>query len=289
MVGAGIVRTTFVGKAGQPFVAEVEAKRLGGKLRPVVHLYDSQRRQVGMALPSRALRGDARLRVTLPRDGSYTIEVHDLEYAAQAPNFIRLKLGDFKYADLAFPPVVSRAKPTGVVLIGNPGSSAAVTIDPAKAGRDYPLLPTPWPVAGASGSRPRVQLSNLAEVLEQAADPKKVQTLPAVPTAVSGRLLKPGEKDRFRLPVTAGQKIRIEVFADRIGSPVDSLLELQNDKGGVLTKNDDVGNTSDSRIDYTVPKGMKTIDVVVADQLEPARQLLHQQRIVGLARRSGAG
>jgi len=88
--GGAIVETRFVGKAGQKVMVEVEAQRLGSKLRPVVHLYNSKRLQIAWAWATPALLGDARLEATLPTDGTYTVTVHDTEYAAAAPGFFRL-------------------------------------------------------------------------------------------------------------------------------------------------------------------------------------------------------
>ena len=76
-------------------MVEVEAQRLGSKLRPVVHLYGPKRLQLAWAWPTPALHGDARLEATLPADGTYTIAVHDPEYAGQSPGFFRLKVGQW--------------------------------------------------------------------------------------------------------------------------------------------------------------------------------------------------
>src|SRR5262245_17260332 len=37
--GSAIIETSFAGKAGQKVIVEVEAHRLGSKLRPVIHVY----------------------------------------------------------------------------------------------------------------------------------------------------------------------------------------------------------------------------------------------------------
>ncbi|MCX7422470.1 MAG: hypothetical protein NT013_23400, partial [Planctomycetia bacterium] len=99
--GSGVSKTSFTGKAGEDVLIEVEAKRLGSKLRPVVHLFDAQRVQLAWALPSRTLAGDCRIAMKLPRDGQYTIEIHDLQYAPPGVSFFRLKVGQWQFADLA--------------------------------------------------------------------------------------------------------------------------------------------------------------------------------------------
>ena len=47
----------------------------------------------------------------------------------------------------------------------------------------------------------------------------KPQELPAGPVGVSGRLLSPFAEDRYRVAVTPGTKIKLEVFAERLGAP----------------------------------------------------------------------
>jgi hypothetical protein len=85
--GSQIAETTIQGTAGQKLLVEVEAQRLGGALRPVVHLYDAKRRQIAWSWNMPALSGDTRLEVTLSEAGSYTIALHDRNTARPAPAF----------------------------------------------------------------------------------------------------------------------------------------------------------------------------------------------------------
>ena len=82
-----------------------------------------------------------------------------------------------------------------------------------------------------SGPRPFVTWS--AAIRNSCSKPAKeqLQELPAGPVGVSGRLLVPYEEDRYRLLVSPGSKLRLEVFAERIGSPIDVALVVRNDKG----------------------------------------------------------
>jgi hypothetical protein len=117
--------------------------------------------------------------------------------------------------------------------------------------------------------RPRVSVSPTREVVEEsfASGPR---VLGSVPVAVSGRLDEAGQVDEYQLAVAEGNRLRFEVFADRLGSPVDASLSLFGDKGNALASNDDNGLSADPRIDYTVPKDVTQILVRVADVLETA-------------------
>src|SRR5688572_8778542 len=53
--GSAVLRATLAGKAGQAILCEVEAQRLGGKLRPVLHLYDVEGKHLAWSLPAQHL------------------------------------------------------------------------------------------------------------------------------------------------------------------------------------------------------------------------------------------
>jgi len=262
--GSARLRTSFAAKAGQPLLIEVEAQRLGGKLRPVLHVFNSDNQQLDWTLPSPILRGDARLKFTPPADGTYTIELHDLQYAAPAPNFFRLKIGSWQYADLVFPPAVQSGSRVQLTLISDGADGPSVTFDASTPSADL-FRSTPWLDAKSStGLRPPVLVSQYAEVVESAPSDTP-QKLPATPSAISGRFLTPGEQDKYQVDVEPGAKLRFDVFAAQLGSPVDSILEIQNETGGRLALNDDANGSPDSRVDYTVPANVKTVFVVVKD------------------------
>jgi len=258
--GSNKLTTSFMGKAGQVIQCEIEAQRLGGKLRPVLHLLDEHGRQIDWSLPNSSLDGDARITATLPADGLYTIEVHDAQYAAGAPGNFRLKIGTWQYVDAVFPPAIKRGQTTTVELLGN---TAGQRVQVQSSG-DAAVMPISWanPVV-ASGLRPRVLVSDLTEMVEK--DGTALQEIAAVPVAVSGRIAKAGESDRFRLKVQPGAKLRFEVFADRLGSPMDAVLKLQRDNGTQLAQSDDSPGSPDPLLDYTVPADVQSFVVSVED------------------------
>ncbi|MEK6236271.1 MAG: hypothetical protein N2C14_16315, partial [Planctomycetales bacterium] len=263
ITGARVEKFAFTGKKGQQFVAEVESQRLGAKLRPVIHLYDSRRRQLAWTMSSPTLLGDARLTTSLPADGRYSLELHDLQYAGGAPGHYRLKIGSFQYADMVYPPAVSRGSTVLLEFIGNlPAGSTKFTA----SGSGEVLVP--WPKADlASGLRPKVLVSDLPELMEDVAATEP-QAVPSPPFAVSGRLDALGQEDAYRIPVTEGAKLRLEVFSDRLGAGTDLQLEVCDETGRRLAFNDDAAGTTDPRLDYTVAKGLSVVEARVRNILE---------------------
>ena len=260
LTGSTTTETKFTGKAGQKILIEVEARRLGSKLRPVVHLSSPRGLQVGWSWATPALSGDTRLEATLPEDGTYTVSLHDTEYAGGSPGFFRLKIGQWSCVDQVFPPVVGKGKQSVELLGPSPALRVDVTASQAAA-----TIPLPWPKDGVwSGPRPFVVVSPHAEVVGQPAA-GKVQELPAGPVGVSGRLLKPFEEHRYRIPARPGDKLRLEVFAERYGSPLDVSLVVRNETGGAVAQAEDGPNTLDPTLEYTVPAKATSVIVGVVD------------------------
>jgi hypothetical protein len=270
--GSTVVETKFEGNAGQKVLIEVEAQRLASRLRPIVHLYNARRRQLAWSWGARALAGDARIEVVLPADGAYFVTLHDAEYAVPGPGFFRLKIGQWESADQVFPPVVAAGQAQTVELLG-PLSSRQFEMSAVSVPG---LLPLAWPAEGLwSGPRPFVTIGTHAEVLEgeTASEPGKgtlanhPQELPAVPIGISGGLLAPYEEDRYKLAVNAGSKLRLEVFAERLNSPIDTALVVSNEAGNVLARADDSPGTIDPALDFTVPDKTSAVVVSVLDAL----------------------
>lgn len=261
--GSAVLRTSFTGQKEQQVVVDIEARRLGIELNPVLHLLDARGVQVAYAPPTAALAGDARLAVQLPADGRYTVELHDALYRGPGAGTFRLKIGTFYYADQAFPLGVRRGSKAPLQFISTnlPPATRVESIDVPAPGE----FPAVWPaLAPIAGGRPRVIYSDYDEVAEQPKSGDSVQRL-AAPMAVSGRLAAVKEEDRYEVAVTPGTALRFDVLAARIGSPLDGVLSVRNKAGGELASNDDRPQTADPGLDFTVPAGVDSLLVVLRD------------------------
>ena len=70
----------------------------------------------------------------------------------------------------------------------------------------------------------------------------------------------------YRFDGKEGQRLVLEVFAARYGSPLDSLLTLYDADGRIVASNDDADGTADSRIETTLPRnGVYYVSVVDAN------------------------
>lgn len=260
--GSTTLSTTVTGKKGQRLTLEVEARRLHSVIDPVVKLLDPRRVQLAYAHGSSPLQGDCRLTAVLPEDGVYTIELHDAAYRAGTPGRFRLRLGDLKHADLAFPLAGQRGQKASFQLIGTVAENSRVEADLTSASPgSYVRLPR---LPGQSGSAPLILVSDLPEVVEAEQAKGKAQDV-TLPAGINGRLRADGEEDLYRLTVQPGMKLRFDLLAERAGSALDGVLNLRNDSGATLVRSDDQPNTLDPGLEYTVPPGVTALVAAVSD------------------------
>jgi hypothetical protein len=77
----------------------------------------------------------------------------------------------------------------------------------------------------------------------------------AIGQTVAGAIDRGFDVDVYRFEGKAGQTITAEVFANRLGSPLDSFLTLYTGDGQTVIANDDLdATTSDSRLEATLPR-----------------------------------
>ena len=106
---AGVISGTeqrqlwFQGTANQKIAVEVEARRVGSKLDPVVEIRSAEGTPLALQWQQAELQGDARATVTLPADGLYVAELHDLQFQAVGGSIWRLMVGDLPPSSIAFP------------------------------------------------------------------------------------------------------------------------------------------------------------------------------------------
>jgi hypothetical protein len=79
----------------------------------------------------------------------------------------------------------------------------------------------------------------------------RAQKVP-LPVTVNGRIDPAEDVDMFRFRGKAGQTLVFDLLAARLGSPLDSILSLQDSTGRELAVNDDF-NGKDSLLAFTVP------------------------------------
>ena len=245
IVRRDVDRFRFEARKGQALVFETEARRLvpymadavPGWFQAVLTLRDARGEEVLFSDDYR-FDPDPVMLFTVPEDGAYELEVRDAIDRGREDFVYRITIGE--------KPFVTRRFPLG----GRAGTATAATV----AGWNLPWSEVALDTRTRGGSvRPVAFRSEagLTNHLLYAVDdlPESFETEPnddrgrAVPTALprilNGRIDRAGDVDCYRFEGRGGDRIVAEVYARRLGSPVDSLLTLRDAEGLVLARNDD--------------------------------------------------
>ena len=247
----------FDGKKGQRVLLDLEAERIDSRLDATLRLLDAKGREIGESRD--AIGVDPFLDVTLPESGKYVVKIHDVIYRGQSDWTYRLTITDGPHIDAVAPHVLKAGETTVVTLYGRnlggeivkesgfdgrpiekkvvtitapgvtepdstePGRGLISSITALRRGFDH-LESSP------SGSSNPVFLSLTTDrvVVEQepnddAEHPQHV----TLPCDISGVFGKPGDLDIYRFKAKKGESWVFDVGAERIGSPADPVVTLQ--------------------------------------------------------------
>ena len=227
-------------KAGEKRVLEVEARRCGSAIDPVIEVQDASGKTIARSEDAPLLGLDARLEVTFPKDGYYYAVVHDARYSNQMANFYRLKIGSYAYPQEVFPLGGRRGEMTAVSF-GSMKTTADLRHVAGNAKQVFvsipesPVLPLPFAV----GDDPEV-IEPIGEL--------------TVPVTINGRIRKPAAVDRYVFQVKPGDPLAFRVEAVELGtSKLMAVITAFDESGKRIGRagdeplNEDVYNVNQSR------------------------------------------
>ena len=221
--GSDLQRLAFDGRKGQTFVAEVELKRCGGQADAVLELKSESGVPVEIAW-GRSIRGDdPRLVATLPHDGRYSLELHDLAWQAPSSPF-RLLAGDLRLLDAVVPASVETGTTHAATPIGVGIEEMSLELTTI-SGKPTARL-SGSAVTAAHGVLPVVPVETVRVLTEQDAAAQEAVDVSSEAVCIAGRLVEPGEIDRFQFRTTPGKRLVIQVEARAIGSPVEPVVTV---------------------------------------------------------------
>jgi hypothetical protein len=262
----------FAGKKGQRVVISCLSSSIDSKLDPAVELYGPT--GTLLALGHDYFKYDALCDAVLPADGDYDVRVCSFGYTLGGLDyFYRLRISTAPWIDAVFPPVVEPGKKATVTVYGrnlpdgkpDPAAvvdgrvleKATVTVDvPGDAaalqrltysGRVEPLA------SALDGFELRLRndtgtsnpylltYAKAPVVLESGAhDSAETAQEVSVPCEIAGRVERKGDRDWYVFHARKGDTYSIEVFGERLGSPVDMQLSVRSaDSGKTLAELDD--------------------------------------------------
>ena len=109
-----------------------------------------------------------------------------------------------------------------------------------------------WTSQGVTSGRQFI-VGDLPEFVEEEIDGRALPVHVPLPVTINGRIFPREDVDIWSFDAVAGQSITCEVYAARIGSPLDSRLEVQGPDGRRIAENVDHFG-SDSFLRFTAPQ-----------------------------------
>jgi hypothetical protein len=211
-------------KAGQQISFENAAMLIGSTLQPVVTILDAE---LGTVREFGASGGAEQLLFwhRFEKAGDYYIRVSDYQLGGRASHFYRIMAGEFPLVQGVYPLGLRRGFSGEVALRGSHlASSCKVEGKPSPDSED--------------GLRLRPQHA-FNEVRLAVGDEPEIESqggsIP-VPVTVNGRIAVPAAENRYRFQARKGEQLILEVEARRLGSDLDSSLEVLDAKGNHIER-----------------------------------------------------
>lgn len=250
----------FPAKAGQTLTFEVFGARLEDKIHdlqkhldPLITLLDAEGRE--LASSDDGLFSDPLLSYSIPKDGSYILQIRDAKYDGDARWVYAVRVTDRPFASHLYPMAGNPGKPIDVEPVGlvkNGHATVPFTI-PTQLG----LHEVQVSVAGRTSNPVGFYVTDLPVVREQEPNdtPKQANRV-SIPCAINGRIGVRRDMDHFVFQAAKGRAVRLEVKARRFGtilrSSLDSFIEVLTPAGAILASNDDE-NGKDSGLVFRPP------------------------------------
>lgn len=257
----------FSGKANQTLICAVEGRSIlpfiadavPGWLDACLTLYDAQGKQIA-SVDDTPTSPDPVLTCKLPADGEYVLEVKDTLDRGRADFIYRLSVGALPRISGIYPLGARRGTTAHVTLMGANLSTQSLTV-PVKSDAASALNVSDTNGDLISNSVPFAAGDNPETDEAEPNDSQSAAMRVQVPITINGRIDHPGDEDYFTFQAKARQTLVMEVFARRLGSPVDSVLTLYGPMGAKRAENDDfvdpeqplLTNHADSRLVFTFP------------------------------------
>ena len=261
-------RFAFKARKGTRLVAAASVRALvpyladavPGWFQAVLAIYDSNGNELAYA-DSLGFRQDPVIYYEIPKDGEYVVQIWDSIYRGREDFVYRIAMGELPFITSVFP------------LGGRAGTKLNVEL----TGWNLPVQQVPMnafydrrrPIRSISvrqgelvSNRIDFPVDMLTETVEKEPNNKQdtAQEVP-IPVIMNGRIDKPGDIDVFKFEGHASEHFIAEVFARRLGSPMDSLVRLTDANGREVAFNDDykdegtplITHHADSRLSATLP------------------------------------
>ncbi|MCA9114997.1 MAG: PPC domain-containing protein [Planctomycetaceae bacterium] len=256
--------------AGQTVSCEVMAERIGSPLDSRLEVRDPAGTVIAENVD--AIGSDSQLTFTAKEAGLYSVRIHDITFSGLQHYVYRLTMTTGPVVEAIYPLGGQRGTSVPFELSGLGLQQERITLELAEQAEEF----LDWQVPGHVGGRPVVlQTGDDPEHLEAEPNdpPAEGSPVPAAgqqaisaPAVLNGRIDQPGDVDSWLLQAEPGTRYELVVWAERLGTLLDSVIEVVAADGQVLAQADDSGGQIDSSLSFA-PKGDGLCFLRIRDRL----------------------
>jgi hypothetical protein len=223
-------------RAGEELVFDNSAAMVGSTLQPLIAIVAPDQ-TVLREFGTEGGEETVRFAYKFEKAGTYYVRVGDFLQSGRPSHFYRIKVGQLPLALSAYPLGVANGSSKQVSLRGFNLGQGAVTVD-GKPSRDddRAVIFRPDTPSGHAFNKVKLALGTLPEVESSGTNrtPAAAQSV-TVPVTANGRIAA-GKPDFFRFRAQKGKNYIIDVEARRLGSELDSFVEVLDAKGNSIER-----------------------------------------------------
>jgi len=233
---------------GQRLTAEVEGMRLGrGTFDPYVCIQDKTGKILDAAEDSALGFQDGVASILAPEDGDYFVQVRETSFGGRDDYQYRLHVGSFPRPTGVHPIAGHAGEALKVKFLGDAKGEIEQSIQlPAGAIDRFGVFAQQDGLSAPSPNWMRVTPFPTALEAEPNDTREQAGEARELPVVFNGVIAKPGDHDWFRFRAKKGQNLQVAVFARRLRSPLDSMIQVVNAKGSSVAENDDAAGPDSS-------------------------------------------
>ena len=268
----GVDYFRFSGKKGETIVASVKGRILvpyiadavPGWFQPVIKIVDSRGREIAYS-DDYHHNVDPVIITELPKDGDYTLMIHDAIYRGRQDFNYRVQLGVIPFVTGRYPAYGAVGKKVKQDIEGVNLKESKATVSVKKEGFHQLTC-----ADGACASN-AVSFYAVPKGVNLYQFPEKGRMF-TVNSAISDSLSQASKVKRYKISVEEGRPVCVELIGRRNGSRIDAVMKLMDGYGNILAEADDTEDPrqgmmtfhADPVINYT-PRFSEDIFVEVED------------------------
>jgi hypothetical protein len=205
--------------AGEEVVLQNSARLLGSQLDLVLTIFDSEQKQL-VQFREEGNHAENTFAYRFIKEGSYYLRISDAQQSGSASHFYRIKTGRIPVVISQYPLGMQKGSETKIALKGYNLAASTITV------KGEPTWEDPWTLTMRPKAASGEVYTNVKLALGR--DPEVAVTssrqMLSAPVTVNGKLT--AAHQDFRIKAKKGEHLILDVMAARLGSPLDSLLEV---------------------------------------------------------------